>query len=316
MKRSMLSIPLFVLISLASISLALASTPVATSGDFSGFLELDDDRKIYVECSGEGGPTVLLVSGYRTRADVWTDERLGPGNGASMVLPAVATQTRVCAYDRPGTLTVLEGERFPSRSDPVPMPRTIEDVVAELHDVRELLAEDEPVVLVGHSLGGAIVRLYAATHPDDVAGIVLVDAYSEFVEANMPPDAFAAYAEYASAIPDFLADYTDYETIDFARTADVLGAAVEQTPLPAIPYVVLSKGQPFGLEGETPGFTVEQLETAWASAQAELAALLPDTPHFTVSDSSHYIQLQRPELVVAAIMQVVDEVRMAEGFSP
>jgi hypothetical protein len=96
----------------------------------------------------------------------------------------------------------------------------------------------------------------------------------------------------------------------------VLGAAAEQTPLPAVPKIVQSNEQPFGLQGETPGFTIDQLETAWASAQAELAALLPDTPHFTVADSSHYIQLQRPELVIAAIEQVVDEVRMGQEFGP
>lgn len=290
-------------------SIAPVSTPTAISGDFNGIIDLADGRKIYAECAGEGSPTVLLVSGYRTRADVWTDERLGPDNGEPMVLPAIASQTRVCAYDRPGTLTVFDDERFPSRSEPVSMPRTIADVVTELRDVREQLAGNEPVVFVGHSFGGAIVRLYAATYPEDIAGIVLVDAYSEFVAANMPADAFAAYAQYASAIPDFLADYTDYETIDFAQSASVLGEATARTPLPAIPYIVLSKGQPFGLQGETPGFTIEQLETAWTRAQDDLANLLPDTPHLTVSDSSHYIQLQHPELVTAAVMQIVDEVQ-------
>lgn len=294
-----------------------AASPVAdTSGDFAGLIQFPRGRHIYAECAGTGGPTVLLVSGYRTRADVWTDPQLGPGNGDPMVLPAVANTTRVCAYDRPGTLTILDGIRYPSRSDDAPMPRSIAEVVAELRAVREQIADDQPIVLVGHSLGGAIVRLYAATYPEDVAGIVLVDAYSEFVSDHTPADAFAAYAEYASAIPDFLADYTAYETIDFAQTAEALRKATGATPLPDIPYVVLSKGQPFGLEGDTPGFTDDQLETAWTAAQADLAALLPDTPHETVADSSHYIQLQRPDLVIAAIEQVVDEVRLAATPTP
>ena len=91
------------------------------------------------------------------------------------------------------------------------------------------------------------------TYPEDVAGIVLVDAYSEFLADHMPGEAFASYADYASVVPDFLADYTAYETIDFARTSDVLRDATGATPLPAIPYEVLSKGEPFGLEGDTPG---------------------------------------------------------------
>jgi pimeloyl-ACP methyl ester carboxylesterase len=286
-------------------------SPVADPrGAFAGLIELSNGRHIYAECAGTSGPTVLLVSGYRTRADVWTDPQLGPGNGDPMVFPAVASETRVCTYDRPGTLTVLDGVRYPSRSDDAPMPRSIAEVVAELRAVRDLVADDQPVVLVGHSLGGAIVRLYAATYPEDVAGIVLVDAYSEFLADHMPDDAFAAYAEYASVIPDFLSDYTAYETIDFAQTSDALRDAAGASPLPPIPYEVLSKGQPFGLEGDTPGFTIDQLETAWPEAQTDLAELLPDTPHFTVAGSSHYIQLQRPDLVIAAIAQVVDEVRM------
>jgi pimeloyl-ACP methyl ester carboxylesterase len=319
MTRSLLAVLILAVFSSVGPPGALAyqaSTPTPIRGDFSGFIELPGGRQIFAECAGAGGPVVLLVSGYRTRGDVWTDERLGPGDGIPMVLPAVASQTRVCTYDRPGTLTVLDGERLPSRSDPTPMPRKIEDVVAELYDVKQLLAGEEPVVLVGHSLGGAIVRLFAATYPSDVAGIVLVDAYSEFVEAHMPPDAFAAYARYASEIPDFLADYTDYETVDFASAAKTLSSAARRTPLLTTPYFVLSKGQPFGLQGQTPGFTIEQLETAWASAQDDLAALQSGAPHFTVSDSSHYIQLQRPELVAAAIMQIVDEVRLATDLTP
>lgn len=312
MKRSILVLVLLCsTLSLCAPRSGLASTPTADVGDFSGDIELPDGRKIYAECAGSGSPTVLLVSGYRTRDDVWVDAALGPGNGQPMVLPAIARTTRVCTYDRPGTLTVLDGERRPSRSDPVPMPRTIDDVVVELRQVRELLADDNPVVLVGHSLGGAIVRLYAADYPEDVAGIVLVDAYSEFVAEHMPADAFAAYAQYASAIPDFLADYTEYETIDFAQTAARLKAAVARSPLRSIPYAVLSKGEPFGLQGDAPGFTVDQLESAWPAAQADLAALLPGTVQITVADSSHYIQLQRPDLVIAAIEQVVAEVRRA-----
>lgn len=315
MIRGVLALLLSLAISAMLAGASTASVPVASpvadpTGTFAGLIELSSGRHIYAECAGTGSPTVLLVSGYRTRADVWTDPQLGPANGHPMVFPSVAGETRVCAYDRPGTLTVLDGVRFPSRSDDAPMPRSIAEVVAELRGVRELVAGDQPIVLVGHSLGGAIVRLYAATYPEDVAGIVLVDAYSEFLANHMPDEAFAAYAEYASAIPDFLADYTAYETVDFAQTSDALRKAASAAPLPSIPFEVLSKGQPFGLQGDTPGFTIDQLETAWTAAQADLAALLPDTPHFTVSDSAHYIQLQRPELVAAAILQVVDEVRL------
>ncbi len=89
--------------------------------------------------------------------------------------------------------------------------------------------------------------------------------------------------------------------------------AAEATPLPSIPYVVLSKGMPFGLEGDTPGFTIEELESAWSAAQNQLALLLPNTPHETVADSAHYIQLQRPDIVIAAVEAVIGAVRAGES---
>ena len=63
-----------------------------------------------------------------------------------------------------------------SRSDPVPQPRTARDLVADLHALLHAAAVPGPYVLVGHSLGGVVVRLYASTYPDEVAGLVLVDA--------------------------------------------------------------------------------------------------------------------------------------------
>src|SRR5215213_7266573 len=94
MKRSILA--LLLVVATATLSDGTGASPPAgspvadPSGDFAGLIELPDGRHISAECDGTGGPTVLLVSGYRTRADVWTDPQLGPGNGKTMVLPSVA----------------------------------------------------------------------------------------------------------------------------------------------------------------------------------------------------------------------------------
>ena len=113
----------------------------------------------------------MLVGGQRASADDWSVA----DKSAPAVFPEVAKFTRVCAYDRPGTPV---GEK-PSRSDPVPQPTTAKDAVADLHALLSAAGETGPYVVVGHSYGGLVVKLYARTYPKDVAGVVLVDALSE-----------------------------------------------------------------------------------------------------------------------------------------
>src|SRR5438067_12014369 len=102
----------------------------------------------------------------------------------STVFAGVAKFTRVCAWDRPGTPV---GEK-PSRSDPVPQPTTAKDAIADLHALLSAAGETGPYVLVGHSYGGLVVKLYARTYPKDVAGLVLVDALSEGLQDALTPE--------------------------------------------------------------------------------------------------------------------------------
>jgi pimeloyl-ACP methyl ester carboxylesterase len=94
------------------------------------------------------------------------------------VLPAIAQTNRVCAYDRPGTIlaTGEDIEDFePSRSDSVDQPSTLQDGAKDLHALLKASGERGPYVVVGHSMGGAMARLYASEHPEDVSGLLLVD---------------------------------------------------------------------------------------------------------------------------------------------
>ena len=111
-----------------------------------------------------------------------------------MVLAGVSDFTRVCAYDRPGTVARLQDNVRPSRSDPVPQPRTAPEAVADLHTLLHAAGVPGPYVLVGHSLGGLFVRLYASTYPEDVVGLILVDPYSERLETLFKPERWAAGA--------------------------------------------------------------------------------------------------------------------------
>jgi pimeloyl-ACP methyl ester carboxylesterase len=223
-----------------------------------------------------------------------------------MVRPGVAAFTRICSYDRPGT--VLDENTF-SRSAPVPQPQTAADAVADLHALLEAAGVPGPYVLVGHSYGGLVVRLYASTYPDEVAGLLLVDALPA-VEKWLTSEQWAAYQQLLNQRPGVIADYHDLETIDVDASAAQMREATAATPLRSLPLAVLTRVRPFDLPPDLPpGFSADALERAWAAGQAELVALVPGTHHVIATESGHGIQADQPELVITAIQQVVDAVR-------
>ena len=297
-----------------------SASPAATSGDFAGLVDIGGGRRLWLECRGHGSPTVLLESGYGSNADVWDSIALesaaGESSGAMAVLPGVAAFTRVCAYDRPGTLIDADHR---SRSDPAPMPRTAADAVADLHALIDAAGIPGPYVLVGHSLGGAIVRLYAATYPNDIAGLVLVDASHEEQDvrfpAALPAEQWAAFERMVEAVtrPE---DVSDLERMDLDASFDQLREAAAAHPLPPLPLVVLTRGLPAsadippeGLSALPPDFPWDAYDAVWHELQDELATLAPDARHVIASRSGHYIQVEQPELVIEAIRQVVEGVR-------
>src|SRR5687768_853939 len=115
-------------------------------------------RKLHVNCAGTGSPTVVLEAGASSFAIDW-----------SLVQPEVAKSTRVCSYDRAGS------GWSDARTDVETPPRVIQDLRTALATA----GEKPPYVMVGASRGGFFVRLFTATHPADVVGMVLVDPSSE-----------------------------------------------------------------------------------------------------------------------------------------
>jgi pimeloyl-ACP methyl ester carboxylesterase len=287
----------------ALLTSAQAAEPVATNGDFAGLIDIGGGRKIYLECKGTGSPAVILEAGLRNRADIWS---VKPDAGAA-VSPEVAAFTRVCAYDRPGT--TLGTDQF-SRSDSVPMPRTAADAVADLHALLGAAEIPPPYVLAAHSTGGLIARLYASTYPKEVVGLVLVDSIPEGVQAAMKPEQWKIYNRLLLVDPPKeLAAYKELETIDFDASFDQMRAASKAAPLPPIPFIVISKGKPFALPPGLPDWLPATLEQAWTKGQDELARLLPNTPHRIAAKSSHYVQIEQPQLVIDAIREVVEAAR-------
>lgn len=137
-------------------SLSQAPSPPGQLVDIGGY-------RLHLNCTGRGTPTIVLIPGAGDYSFDW-----------ALVQPALSKETRTCSYDRAGY----------AWSDVGPNPRTMRQEAAEVRRLLENAGIGEPVLLVGHSIGGLIARVYAREYPDAVTGIALVDPTSEDTQLN------------------------------------------------------------------------------------------------------------------------------------
>jgi pimeloyl-ACP methyl ester carboxylesterase len=263
-------------------------------------IDIGDGRTMYIECRGTGSPTVVLVSGLQVAADLW-DSPLGR---TPTVLATVAQTTRVCAYDRPGTARAQEGGGL-SRSTPVPQPASPTDAVADLHALLDAAGESGPYVLVGHSFGGVISRIFAHTYPSAVTGMVLVDSFSPELRDALTDEQWAIWKSLNATKPEVIADYPDVERIEFEaaiREGRVAGS------IPPMPLVVITADHPTDTSGASPDVPSDfggVIDRAHRTAQGEVARLVTGATWITDSDSGHNVMLDQPQLVTVAILDVL-----------
>lgn len=272
--------------------IAQDAPPVAPSGPDTGQLyEVEPGRSLYLECIGAGSPTVIFESGAGADSSVWDE-----------VAPAVADATRVCTYDRAGL----------GKSDPAPhSERTVQDSVDDLH---ALLAQAEiqgPYVLVGASLGGFIVRLFASQHPDKVAGLVLVDGLPpgilESLMIRLPLDVAQDLARQL-----FRSSGEDQENIDILASDALLTDAPLPPPVPTIVLAndTLANDLPSDLDWQS----LKAIEVAWRFHSREQAEELGGT--FVVAKGiGHSIHQEAPEYVIDAVLEVVEAVRDPDSWA-
>jgi pimeloyl-ACP methyl ester carboxylesterase len=279
---------------------------------FSRLVDIGGGRTMFMECRGRGSPTVVLVAGLGERADNWS-ATTDPSDGRQAVYPRVAKFTRVCAYDRPGTATMETSGWQLTTSTPVPQPTTVKALAGDLNALLTASGEPGPYVLVGHSLGGAIVRLYAGAYPAKVAGLVLDDALSEDLGDGLTPEQLADFQALNS--PAIQGRPSGSETVDYTLFVRQMRAA---RPFPAVPMVILTADR-FSItpeavaSGALPPFVTQAFADAlWSAqlvAQDELAAQYPEAEHITMTNAAHYIHNDNPRLVVDSIRDVVRLVR-------
>ena len=225
-----------------------------------------------VRIDGRGPLTVVFEAGLGDTLDVWAD-----------VQPLIAAScTRTIAYTRAG---------YPG-SDPASGPRDAANVVSELRWELKRRGIRPPYVLVGHSLGGLLMQYFARQYPDEVEGLLLVD--STHWDQHLDPGPGKSDALGRGRTVLFLPWIMQRELNDSSSA----GAQVDSSPhASAVPTVVLSRTR--ALHGETAASRAlaEKL-------QNEIAAAFPSARHVRVDESGHYIQRDRPDVVVAAAREL------------
>ncbi len=292
-------------------------------------------RKMHIDCRGTGSPTVILESGLGTGGTLdWT-----------LVHDEIAGFTRTCAYDRAGIMW----------SDPKDTPQDAAAVTEDLHALLKGAGINDPLVLVGHSIGGPYTRTFTGKYGDQVAGLVMVDPSQpdqvtrigkatgldvhpkrastlmhtakalartglvRFVIARGDKPKLRTAAE-TKRLGDALAISGAYTSTSIrGSTSELDGYDRTQVQARAVqtfgnrPLIVLTAMAPFKPEQlKGLGMKAEQgarFKQEWKALHTEQAAFSTRGRQQLVPDATHYIQVDRPEVVIAAVREVVDAVR-------
>ena len=267
-------------------------------------------RRIHLNCQGDSpGPTVVIEQGAASPAVVW-----------SPVQAAIAKFARVCTYDRAGFMW----------SDPAATARSLDARVADLHALLTRGAVPAPYVLVGHSLGGLLLRRFARAYPDLVVGLVLVDSPDEPVVFR---DSIQPYYSQGLRMQQVLGVLARVGLIRLlgrhvpmlmlpddpagyalcARPQHNAAAADDMRALLNAPAEIRQPGPPGSL-GDRPLLVLAHgipfppmaaaMEEGWSDSQQRLAGLSTDSELVIAHKSGHLVHVDEPELVVESVRRV------------
>jgi pimeloyl-ACP methyl ester carboxylesterase len=229
---------------------------------------LIDGRHLFGFLSGEGEPLVILDAGLGDHSQVW-----------QTIQPQVARFTSVLSYDRAGM----------GQSDKPPIPRTCQDMVADLRHLLQAAGLRPPHILVAHSWSGINARWYANQYPDELAGMVLIDPvhedkYARF-EQILPGD---RAARMWASVKDPSKNDENIDRIASIAQVHATGRVFD------FPLIILTRAT-----------DTDEMNIIETSLQAEFLKLSTRSRQYFSKFDDHYIQNSEPELVIDAIRQVV-----------
>ena len=241
-----------------------------------------DGRQVEYVLAGQGEPVVVFENGLGATLDWW-----------AKVWPDAVAQTRALAYDRAGY----------GRSDAALEPRDGAHVVEELRALLRARHLPPPYVLVGHSLGGLYMQLFARQYPGEVAALVLVDStHPDQVKGAGNPELWPVWLKVV-----FRATASATARQELAAL-DATGDAVSRLPVdPSVPVWVLSARHATG----APSTLADDADRK----RTDLARLYPGSTQVWV-DSGHGIPLEKPEAVVLAIQEALRVARSSRTGTP
>lgn len=236
-----------------------------------------------VALAGEGGPTVVFESGLGQGKEAW-----------AAVFQAVAGHARALAYDRGGY----------GDSEAAPGPRDGQQAVQELRALLQTLELPPPYVLVGHSLGGTLMKLFARLYPHEVAGVVLVDARdSDFSKRARHMGVRRMWYEPPKALYWLARAATRRELRAMPYT---MQQARRAGPFPTVPLIVLTHSRAATHWPLTLG-------RAWLHSQHSMARLSALGRIAVCDDAGHHLHRDRPEVVMEAVLSVLEAARYLQA---
>jgi pimeloyl-ACP methyl ester carboxylesterase len=263
--------------------------------------------RLHINCTGTGSPTVVIEAG-------WGDWSTGWG----FVQPEVAKTTRVCTYDRAGW----------GWSDAGPLPRDAAQFAKELHTLLQNANIPGPYVMVGHSLGGLGVRVFVHDYASEIAGVVLIDSMvpQQFTQSTPEAQSQSDTQSQPFSIPAALARFGVVRLL--ARPLGLIPFVPPDEKVYFSRFVRTQNAQAFTNEGQgmpAAGAEATAVKTfgdlplivltaklnkipGWQEWQTELLQLSSNSQQL-FAESDHNIQFEAPDAAIAAILQMVEQVR-------
>ena len=275
--------------------------------------------KMHIHCMGEGSPTVILETLSGGTSSYW-----------GWIQPEVAKETRVCAYDRAGR----------GWSEPDPEPMTLARTVRNLHTLLIKAGIEGPYVLVGHSIGGIYVRQSAAEYPNEVAGMVLLDAAHPYQFDRYPGvlKENESYQQVSTTFPTLArlgiprVYFAMGGEMDFAEMKEPQKSEIkalwsspeyfvsQRAETIAAPEI-FGSGQKLGRLGNLPLLVISAGQNSfqgWRELQTDLASLSNDSIHLVLETTTHVSLAFHPQdahQVSLGILKVLDAIRADEQLA-